>query len=489
MSDATGHRRGAGRPDPAEVEAEYAKDAWQAQRLGLPARRGRDSLSFASIGQPWLRQGAKAWCRWRLATGVSWNTATAFATSLHRFSSYLAAVDPSAEDGGVITRSLLERYVSWLASAGYAGATRSMSLIFLRGFLEANRRHRWCPEIPEEAALYQEDLPPRDKSAPRWVSEFVMAQLEDPAALALLEPTIRHLVIVIMESGLRAGDACALGFNPVVEDSVGWPCLRYWNNKGRIQQVVPLSERAARAIKDQQAHVGATWPEGSEWLFPDPLHYEDGPLPISYHVLGRRLRSWQARIGLHHEDGLPVLVSAHQFRHTLGTRLINAGVPQHIVQRILGHASPGMTDVYAQLHDSTIRAAFDRYQSQRVDIAGTLLSFDPGSPAADAEWLKHNLARVEASLPNGYCGRPPQHECPHPNACLTCPQFQTTVEFLPVHRQHAKANARLISLAERHGQARLAENHRRIQETLERIIPALEALEGDAALPPSEDDD
>jgi hypothetical protein len=145
-----------------------------------------------------------------------------------------------------------------------------------------------------------------------------------------------------------------------------------------------------------------------------------------------------------------------------------------------------MTDVYARLHDSTIRIAFDRFQQQRVDIAGRVLAYNPESPAADAEWLKHNLARVQASLPNGYCGRPPQQECPHPNACLTCPQFQTTVEFLPTHRQHAKHNAQLLELAERHGQHRLADNHRRIQDALERIIPALEALDTDTDTQPDQ---
>jgi len=54
-------------------------------------------------------------------------------------------------------------------------------------------------------------------------------------------------------------------------------------------------------------------------------------------------------------------------------------------------------------------------------------------------------ARVRDSLPNGYCGRPPQQHCPHPNACLTCPDFQTTPEFLDVHRQQATTNKKLTS--------------------------------------------
>ena len=137
-------------------------------------------------------------------------------------------------------------------------------------------------------------------------------------------------------------------------------------------------------------------------------------------------------------------MTLHQLRHTLGTRLINADVPQHVIQRLLGHASPAMTAVYAHLHDSTIRAEFERYCQTRVDVEGQLLGFDPDAVTADAEWVKHRLSRAADTLPNGYCGRPPQQDCPHPNACLTCPDFQTTAEFLPVHHQQAELTRDLL---------------------------------------------
>jgi len=120
--------------------------------------------------------------------------------------------------------------------------------------------------------------------------------------------------------------------------------------------------------------------------------------------------------------GQPVRATAHQFRHTLGTRLINQGVAQHVIQRLLGHASPQMTARYASLHDTTVRRAFDEYCRQRVNLHGERTVYDPAGVTADAEWTKHNMARVQASLPNGYRGRPPQQDCPHPNACLTCPR-------------------------------------------------------------------
>ena len=124
--------------------------------------------------------------------------------------------------------------------------------------------------------------------------------------------------------------------------------------------------------------------------------------------------------------------------------------------------------------------AFDRYQSQRVDISGELVGYDPDSATASAEWVKQNLNRVRDSLPNGYCARPAQQECPHPSACLTCPDFQTTPEFLEVHRRQAATNRRLIAQADAKGQFRLVENLRQVQANLERIIPALEAIDNDS---------
>jgi hypothetical protein len=285
------------------------------------------------------------------------------------------------------------------------------------------------------------------------------------------------LLILIQETGLRANDACLLEYNPVIVDSAGWPCLKYFNHKMTAEQLVPLSQRAADAVRAQQLHLDRHWPGGCPKLFPSPHSNPDGAQAFSYATLRQRLAAWQQQIGLHDETGQPLTVTAHQYRHTLGTRLINSGVPQHVVQKMLGHASPQMTARYATIHDATVRAAFDDYQQRRVNIHGDRLFFDPHSPSAEAEWIKHNLARVQASLPNGYCGRPPQQDCPHPNACLTCPDFQTTATFLPIHRRQQDDTLKLIDLAQEHGNGRLADNHRKVADNLTRIIAALETLD------------
>jgi hypothetical protein len=37
---------------------------------------------------------------------------------------------------------------------------------------------------------------------------------------------------------------------------------------GTFGELVPLSAKAAAAIRDQQAHVRAQWPNDTPWLFP-----------------------------------------------------------------------------------------------------------------------------------------------------------------------------------------------------------------------------
>ena len=97
-------------------------------------------------------------------------------------------------------------------------------------------------------------------------------------------------------------------------------------------------------------------------------------------------------------------LTPHQWRHTLGTRLINRDVPQEVVRRILDHDSPQMTAHYARLHDTTVRRALGSRPQGRHHRPHSHLR--PDGPLADAAWAKQRLARATQALPNGYCGLP-----------------------------------------------------------------------------------
>ena len=51
-------------------DAEYPRDTWRLRRLGIGGPQ-RHPATSAGIPQPWLKDLAKRWTRWRLAAGLS----------------------------------------------------------------------------------------------------------------------------------------------------------------------------------------------------------------------------------------------------------------------------------------------------------------------------------------------------------------------------------------------------------------------------------
>ena len=112
-----------------------------------------------------------------------------------------------------------------------------------------------------------------------------------------------------------------LAFNPIVDDSVGGACMRFENSKVGAEQLIPISVKATETVRTQQAYVRSEWPQGSPWLFPGTLGNADGSKPYAHGSLSNQLGNWQKAIDVRDEAGRPVRVHAHQFRHTVGTRL------------------------------------------------------------------------------------------------------------------------------------------------------------------------
>lgn len=142
------------------------------------------------------------------------------------------------------------------------------------------------------------------------------------------------------------------------------------------------------------------------------------------------------------------------------------------MRRLLDHTSHAMTSHYARLADDTIREQWQR--AQKVNIQGEPVDLPDDKALADAAWMKQNLARAKITLPNGYCGLPLQNSCPHANACLTCPLFITTAEFLPQHRQQLADTRKLITTAEATGHDRMVQMNRIVETNLLTIITTLE---------------
>ncbi|MGB7981657.1 MAG: tyrosine-type recombinase/integrase [Candidatus Nanopelagicales bacterium] len=448
-------------------EAEYPRDVWQMRRLGC---QGNQTLDLTKIPQPWLRALTKRWLRWRLGTGLNLETVRRGLRALTRFAGFAQHIGVTSLAG--VDRGVLER---WLADlhAQMGGAQRHGDTIGqLSSFLQAIRQHRWDDTLPANALLFTDDYPTRVERPPRALAEQVMAQIEHPDNLAKWpNPAYRLVTLILIRAGLRVSDALTLTRDAVTHDAQGAPYLRYYNHKMKREALVPIDEELHALITDQQAAVAKDHP-AADVLFPRPTKNPDGRAPIRAATYRGALYRWLLHIDIRDEHARPVQLTPHQWRHTLGTRLINRDVPQEVVRRILDHDSPQMTAHYARLHDTTVRRHWEA--ARKVDITGQQIVIDPDGPLAEASWANQRLGRATQALPNGFCGLPVQQTCPHANACLTCPMFATTTGFLPEHRNHREQVLQIITAAQARGQDRLVEMNQQVLTNLDRIITSLE---------------
>lgn len=198
---------------------------------------------------------------------------------------------------------------------------------------------------------------------------------------------------------------------------------------------------------------------------------------MQYPSFVRYLKRLIERANILDESGEIWDLESHQFRHTVGTSMINRGVPQHIIQIYLGHESPTMTQVYAHIHDKTLKKEISKYYDTRVvNISGEVVKST--NQELDNNLDLHILKKkvLAQSLPNGSCARPiALGECPHANACLTCSDFRTNIEFIEQHKTQLEETEKLVKNAEEKGWKRHAEMNTKVRDNLQKIIMTLES--------------
>ena len=77
---------------PVGWDSEYPRDTWRLRNLGITASASNAiaTLRFGGISQPWLKDQAKRWTRWRISTGTSMSACYQGIRAVTRFSAFAA---------------------------------------------------------------------------------------------------------------------------------------------------------------------------------------------------------------------------------------------------------------------------------------------------------------------------------------------------------------------------------------------------------------
>lgn len=450
---------------------EYEKDIWDMRKLVdfSACSNSNYQLNFTKFGPSWFKTAAKHYLRYLLASRSA-SFCHSRIKGLQIFAAFLKAqaVDVCASD---IDREVILRYLSYLARRDLVATTRADYLIGLRQFLELAAREGWA-NVTEKRLIYDDDLPQAPRPLPRWIPGAVLDQLNK--CLDELPVYLMRMILVLQECGRRLGELCAMPFDCLSQDASGDWFLHYRQYKMKKDHSIPISREVVAVIQEQQREVLATWGQETRWLFPGSKNQ-----PVKQYVVMRALNMLAYKRNICDANGQLYHFQSHQFRHSVGTRMINNGVPQHIVQRYLGHESPEMTDRYAHLHDQTMKEAYAEFRGKVVDITGRVIEQHSPVDSNDLQWVKKHV--LDQALSNGRCALPlVAGECPHANACLTCVHFRTDASFLPIHQAQLQTTQQLIQVARSNGWARQAEMNERVAANVQKIITALEEAPRDA---------
>lgn len=190
--------------------------------------------------------------------------------------------------------------------------------------------------------------------------DFVLDPKTEQAYLAACPPLLRDAATVLVDSGLRLGEAVALRWpdvhlEPAGDGRYGWLYVRDGKSKNATR-TVPLTLRA-NSVLAERLKV-----KSSEWVFP-------GDTP-DQHILGTSLAHMHARVcrppkkgkGKEKDYRFPKEFVLHSLRHTALTRLGEARADSFTIKRLAGHYSVTVSERYVHPTGETVQLAMDRLE-------------------------------------------------------------------------------------------------------------------------------
>ncbi|KPK98312.1 MAG: recombinase XerC [Omnitrophica WOR_2 bacterium SM23_72] len=235
----------------------------------------------------------------------------------------------------------LRKYLAQLKEKNLGARTVNRRLSGLRSFFKFLTREGYLKTNPILSIL----SPKIDKHLPHFLTEEEVSRLiesafakNDQDAQGLRN---RAILETFYSTGIRISELVGLAVEDV--DFIGG--IVKVRGKGKKERVVPIGEIAMRAIRKY-------------------LEKRKKQSPALFlNKRGQRISSRGVRnivMKYIKTAGLKQGVSAHTFRHSFATHLLNRGADLRTVQELLGHANLSTTQIYTHLTTEKLKSVYDK---------------------------------------------------------------------------------------------------------------------------------
>lgn len=247
-----------------------------------------------------------------------------------------------------IDESLIDRYVEHRRQT-VAPASVNRELATLRKALGLAYKWKLIDRIPTVTKLQGERI-----------REFVLSHEQEEKYLAAAPEPLCDAATLLLDTGLRVGELCALektdvNLDPANGAKFGYLQVRSGKSKNAAR-TVSLTARASDMLRARMTS------NDSVWVFPGK---GDGPfLATSLNHQHTKVRTTL---------GLPDDFVIHSLRHTFLTRLGECHVDSFTLMRIAGHSSVTVSQRYVHPSDEAMERAFERLEmSQNRPVPATV---------------------------------------------------------------------------------------------------------------------
>ncbi len=238
-----------------------------------------------------------------------------------------------------IDEALIEDYVQ-ARRKRVAPASVNRELATLRRALRLAQEWRLIDRVPRIRLL------PGER-----VREFVLSPQHERLYLAAAPHPLRDVAVLILDSGMRVGEALGLEWRDVhLEPANGsrFGYIHVRDGKSRnARRNLSLTARVRAMLEDRAAAQN-----GSPWVFPGG---EGGCFRVT--SLGHQHGKVRALLAL------PRDFVVHSLRHTMLTRLGEAGADAFSLMRIAGHSSVTVSQRYVHPSPESLERAFERLEA------------------------------------------------------------------------------------------------------------------------------
>jgi site-specific recombinase XerD len=368
---------------------------------------------FARLQHVPIREAILAFMQWCDAKYQPSTIDSRRAALLHFFL-WLQAERPQHSRLDDVTRPTALTYAQYLKTLrekGQYGLIYCLDLYrSLRLFYEFVIREG-LPTSPNRNPFAQGDMPREPDPVPRYLADHeirkVLAYCEQGATLKE-----RTVVITLFHTGIRAAELAALQATDIVEVQGKWK-LHIHQGKGLKDRLIPLTPQCLKALQSWQEKG---WERVNDCLF---THHGR---PWQSGTVTTLIRDLGCKLGI-------AALTAHRFRHTFAVALLNYGMRESALQKIMGHATLGMTLEYARILDQTVEQAFSAAVDQMREGPTSWVPsfFVPEDYSLFAEGNAVSWIR----LPHGYCRRNLKLHCESDVKCLLCDRFVASPADLP----------------------------------------------------------